>query len=78
MLWKFPNLVFVWFPEKIFIQYYQFYTVENDNMKKMVADSKFKDWPEFLNAGGENHEGYIGLQDHGNDVWFRNIKIRIL
>ncbi|NLA49336.1 MAG: DUF1080 domain-containing protein [Bacteroidales bacterium] len=23
-------------------------------------------------------EGYIGLQDHGNDVWFRNIRIRQL
>ncbi|OPZ15355.1 MAG: hypothetical protein BWZ06_00296 [Bacteroidetes bacterium ADurb.BinA261] len=54
------------------------YHLWTDDWKKMVADSKFKDWPEFLNAGGENHEGYIGLQDHGNDVWFRNIKIRIL
>ena len=41
-----------------------------------------KKWPlafELLNnCGGENHEGYIGLQDHGDDVWFRNIRIKIL
>ena len=47
-------------------------------MKTMVAGSKFKDWPDFLNAGGENQEGYIGLQDHGDDIWFRNIKVKIL
>jgi hypothetical protein len=22
--------------------------------------------------------GYIGLQDHGNDVWFRNLKVEIM
>lgn len=46
-----------------------------DDWKKMVADSKFKDWQWFVNPA---KEGYIGLQDHGNDVWFRNIKIKVL
>jgi hypothetical protein len=46
-----------------------------DDWKKMCADSKFKDWQWFVNTA---KEGYIGLQDHGNDVWFRNIKIKEL
>jgi hypothetical protein len=41
---------------------------------KMVANSKFKDFPGFTE--GISKEGYIGLQDHGYPVWFRNIKIR--
>ena len=51
---------------------------------EMLQNSKFsqKKWPlafELLNnCGGENHEGYIGLQDHGDDVWFKNVKIKIL
>lgn len=46
-----------------------------DAWKTMVASSKFKDWPKFVDPA---KEGYIGLQDHGNDVWFRNIKIKEL
>jgi hypothetical protein len=46
-----------------------------DAWKKMVSESKFKDWPMFLNTA---KEGYIGLQDHGNDVWFKNINLKIL
>ena len=46
--------------------------------------SKFSEdkWPlafELLNnCGGENHEGFIGMQDHGDDVWFRNIRVKVL
>lgn len=49
----------------------------------MLQASKFsqKDWPlafELLNnCGGENHEGYIGFQDHGDDVWFRNVRVKL-
>ncbi len=39
-----------------------------------VAASKFKPHPRF----GKNTQGHIGLQDHGNVVAFRNIKIRVL
>ncbi len=51
---------------------------------EMLQASKFslKKWPlafELLNnCGGEKREGYIGLQDHGDDVWFKNIKVKIL
>jgi hypothetical protein len=41
---------------------------------KMVADSKFKTFPGFTE--GISKEGFVGLQDHGYPVWFRNIKIR--
>lgn len=54
------------------------YHLWTDDWKEMVTNSKFKDWEHFLNAGGEDKQGYIGLQDHGDDVWFRNIKIKKL
>ena len=49
-------------------------TMWNDTWKKMIAISKFKDMPGF----GTFNKGRIGLQDHGADVWFRNIKIKKL
>jgi len=45
-----------------------------DEWYEMVRNSKFNSHPEF----GAAHEGYIGLQDHGNRVDFRNLKIREL
>ena len=51
---------------------------------EMLQASKFSEakWPlafDLLNnCGGPNREGFIGVQDHGDDVWFKNIKVKIL
>lgn len=47
-------------------------TMWDDAWKKMIAGSKFHEFPGF----GTYKTGKIGLQDHGNNVWFRNIKIK--
>ncbi|MDR0428992.1 MAG: DUF1080 domain-containing protein [Tannerellaceae bacterium] len=52
------------------------YTLWTPEWYKLVGGSKFKDWLGFKE--GPAKEGYIGLQDHGYDCWFRNIKIREL
>jgi hypothetical protein len=49
-------------------------TLWDDNWKKMIAGSKFKDMDGF----GSFKKGKIALQDHGDNVWYRNIKIRKL
>lgn len=49
-------------------------TLWNTNWKQMLAISKFKDMPDF----GTYKKGKISLQDHGEDVWFKNIKIKKL
>jgi len=51
------------------------YHLWTEDWKDMVLNSKFKDYEDFLNTA---EKGYIGLQDHGDDVWFRNIKIKKL
>ena len=42
--------------------------------KELIAATKFKDMPDF----GTFKTGKIALQDHGADVWFRNIMIKEL
>lgn len=50
------------------------YPTSGPEWDKMVANSKFKDWEGF----GKYAKGHIALQDHGDKVWFRNIRIREL
>lgn len=50
------------------------YPVQGEAWKRMVEDSKFKDWQGF----GVEETGHIGLQDHAHEVWFRNIRIKEL
>lgn len=52
---------------------YELWTPEWD---KLIQNSKFKTFPGFTE--GISKEGFIGLQDHGYTVWFRNIKIHEL
>ena len=51
------------------------YHLWTDEWKTMVADSKFKEWPNFIDPATK---GLLGLQDHGDDVWYKNIKIKEL
>jgi len=46
----------------------------SDEVKKAIAASKFKNAAKF----GEKIQGHIMLTDHGDEAWFRNLKIREL
>ena len=50
------------------------YELWTDEWQSLVAETKFTDWPGY----GMATEGHIGLQDHGDPVWYRNVRIREL
>jgi hypothetical protein len=50
------------------------YECGSEALKAAIAESKFKNTPDF----GNKIKGHILLQNHHSEVWFRNIKIREL
>jgi cytochrome c len=65
------------------VKYYQNgYEVVNfemhtDKWNEMIANSKFNGEKDPIMVDfGQARKGHIALQDHGDKVWFRNIKIR--
>ncbi len=48
--------------------------IGSPDWNKRVAESKFKDWAKFA----ASRTGHICLQDHGHEVWFRDIRIKRL
>jgi hypothetical protein len=59
-----------WLNGEIIVEY-DFYTPE---WYKEKTDGKWKDYPFY----GSARKGYIGLQDHGSNIRFRNIKVKDL
>lgn len=50
------------------------YERNNQMWQALVNYSKYRDWPNFGNA----EEGLLLLQDHGDEVFFQNVKIKEL
>lgn len=50
------------------------YDLWTPEWEAMVQEGKWKDYPAY----GRARKGHIALQDHGNKIWFKNIKLKQL
>lgn len=50
------------------------YQIGDTEWQRRVTDSKFSELPLY----GQSRRGHIAIQDHGDPVWFRNMRIRVL
>jgi hypothetical protein len=62
------NLVEHWLNDKKIVEY----EWGSPEIQKAIAASKFKDMPQFMKAPG----GHVAIQHHGEEAWFRNIRMR--
>lgn len=65
-----PELVEYWLNEKKVVSFVPW----SDDWYKRRATDKWKDFPDY----GKFKDGFIGLQDHGSFIWFKDIKIKEL
>lgn len=50
------------------------YELDSPEIRELISQSKFKGMPNFARSS----EGHIGIQHHGQEVWYRNIRVREL
>ncbi len=50
------------------------YELGSDQLKHLIGEAKFKEFPRFA----QNREGFVALQHHGEEAWYRKIRIRSL
>ncbi len=50
------------------------YELDSPKLRELIAQSKFKNMPRFAMLP----EGHIGIQHHGQEVWYREIRVREL
>ena len=58
------------------------YTLADKSWVDLIQTSKFsqQNWPlayEIMKDCGKD-AGYFGMQDHGDEVWYRNIRVKVL
>jgi len=50
------------------------YQWDSPELRELIKKSKFRDMPGFM----KQSKGYVALQHHGEEAWFRNVRIRRL